>query len=613
MNSSDKTPKLALDGSLSDRVYLKQAGKGVVGALRLGTRHITFKQGADHRLQAAADAAPVAGQAYALGSSTDKGEREIQGHFAALTQANEGSEIALPLPDGQTEVAIVTRTALDEHGFVQVQGVSRMDGQGSPTVLTVGTDGVFGTIYSQGREYQIVTRQGKTVIVDPQGAGWAHLRGDDQLSAHSSGSHDEQLLSSALQVGSAVTSRAMATSGTTTTAQPVPLAAGKVDTTITLLMSYSASYVSLWGTEALARTRLSNIVEVANAAYANSGTGIQFRIVGWSQVAQPDATPQVSLPALRAGTGKFSTLPALKKANGAAITVFFAPFNATTSASSTCGLAYIPGANAAGIAAFQAQAPGAMFAVLNDGQSNGYYCETLSLAHELGHNLGNVHDKANSSFAGVMSYSYGKGVAGSFGTIMSYVSPRVALFSSPQLSCGASKQPCGTATENVVATMLQTKAAVAALGVPAKVSVATTGAAMVSGWLVNANGSPYTGAATVKASQAGVTCSTGATLINTQVQPFKAQAFHNGKFVPVSFGAEPQGQVVGPVFYPGRLHLRLPHRAGRPGRQLRRVPEAGRRGLWRVHRHPLHAQGLARHLGTMGKASTRWSATPPTS
>ena len=59
----------------------------------------------------------------------------------------------------------------------------------------------------------------------------------------------------------------------------------------------------------------------------------------------------------------------------------------------------------------------------------------------------------------------------------------------------------------------------------------------------------------------------------------------------------PEGQVVGLLLLPGRLHLRLPHRAGRPGRHLRRVPAARRRGLQRLDRHALHAQGLARRLG----------------
>gem|GEM_PF-6841063 len=55
--------------------------------------------------------------------------------------------------------------------------------------------------------------------------------------------------------------------------------------------------------------------------------------------------------------------------------------------------------------------------------------------------------------------------------------------------------------------------------------------------------------------------------------------------------------MVGDVLLPGRLHLRLPDRTGRHGRSVPGVPEAGRGNLRRVHRHPLHAQGLARHLG----------------
>ena len=66
------------------------------------------------------------------------------------------------------------------------------------------------------------------------------------------------------------------------------------------------------------------------------------------------------------------------------------------------------------------------------------------------------------------------------------------------------------------------------------------------------------------------------------------------------------------IFIPGRLHLRLPDRSGRPGRQLRRIPEDRRRGLHRHHRHPLHAQGLARNLAQpSARSSSRWSATRP--
>ncbi len=520
----------SLQGNPRDRVYLKQTKDGFVGAVRFGGRQVPFRQQPNGVLVPVADAGPIQGQAYTLGAQVSPGVRELAGNLAGLAQADEGAEIALPLPNGQTEVAIVTHRELDQDGFVQIQGISRMDGAAAPTVITVGTDAVFGTVLSNGNEYQIVTRQGRTQIVDPNAAGWAKLRGPDQADP------DEASQALAITVGGR-------TQKATTTTTPsggtlVPLAAGKIDTTITLFMTYGPSYVAQWGTEAVARTRLSNIVQLANSAYSNSGTGVAFKIVGWAKVAQADATPQVILPAMRADSGAFKGVAALKRTAGGAITVFFAPFNPTTSRSSTCGLAYVPGGGAGGMSLFNAQVGSSMFASLNDGQSNGYYCEMLSLAHELGHNLGNAHDKANSSFPGVFAYSYGKGLSGQFGTVMSYISPRVALFSSPQLTCTATKQPCGTSTENVVATMLQTKATVAAQGNASKASVSTDGSTVVAGWLLNANGSPYTGAATLKPTDSRVRCSAGTTGLYVCTVPSAVSA--------VSLSVTAAGKVVAP-------------------------------------------------------------------
>jgi hypothetical protein len=56
-------------------------------------------------------------------------------------------------------------------------------------------------------------------------------------------------------------------------------------------------------------------------------------------------------------------------------------------------------------------------------------------------------------------------------------------------------------------------------------------------------------------------------LINTQIKPFKATAFHNGKFVD-RHRPDLKGKWSVRVL-PGRLHLRLPDRTGRPGRPPR--------------------------------------------
>ncbi len=515
-----------------DRIYLKQTAQGLQGGVRVGGRLFAVAQrgsGARLAVAPAATVAAVSTQAFVLGPAVESGVRLITPNLAALADAPVGSEWAMPLPDGQTEVVVITASGIDEHGFQQVSAISRMDGIGQSSQWTVGPDAVFATIHTTRGEYQVMTRQGRTEILDPRAAGLSGPKGDDHIGApatgvgagsSSAGGAPELAVAAAGSISAgAVTAGATATAASTASTQPVPLKAGTVDTQINLLMSYSPSLVTLWGTETAARTRLVNLVEVANQAYVNSGTGVRFRIVGWRLVKAADATPQVQLDVLRRDAGAFAGTAAQKASNGAAMTVFVAPFNAVTSTTGTCGLAYVPAAGAAGLTSYKQQAPSLMFASINDGQYGNYYCESLTLAHELGHNLGAAHDKANSSFPGAFAYSYGKGVSGQFGTVMSYIQPKVALFSSPQLTCTTAKAPCGTSTENVVATVLQTKATVAALGKASAVAVGADGSVQAAGWVLQPNGSPYTaGGVSLTPTASSVTCSVGSTgLYNCRV------------------------------------------------------------------------------------------------
>lgn len=500
-----------------DRIYLKETRKGLTGGVRFGGKMFALRQAPQGAwVQAASDAPqPGSSQAFTLGPASAPGVYPMTTNLAAMAQAEPGTEWSLPLPGGETEVVILTQVAMDEHGFQQISGISRLDGLAQSTQITVGPDAVFATVHTVRGEYQVVTRQGRTEVLDPRAAGLTGPRGDDHIEAPG---HDHPGLDVAAAAsvngapGGGVSAGAAATAAATSVAQPLPLKAGTVDTQINLLMTYSPSLVALWGSESAARTRMMNLVEVANQAYLNSGTGVRFRVVGWRQVRTTDATPQVQLDVLRRDAGAFAGTAAQRRANGAAMTVFVSPFNAATSTTGTCGLAYVPAARSAGLAAYRQQAPSLMFSSINDGQHGNYYCESLTLAHELGHNLGAVHDRANSSFTGVLSYSHGRGVPGSFGTVMSYIQPRVALFSSPQLSCTATKTPCGTSAENVVATVLQTKSTVASLGRTNAASVSTDGSYQAAGWVLNPNGTPYTaGNVVLTSTTRGVACTVGRT------------------------------------------------------------------------------------------------------
>ncbi|WP_375183924.1 reprolysin-like metallopeptidase [Aquabacterium sp.] len=497
-----------LAGSERNRVVIQELANGrVVGAVRFNGKLVNFRQEADRSLVASRDMARVSGQAWTLGERLDKATTVVNQNLSALVQATVGSELAIPLPGGRTEVAIVTSTALDAEGNLQLEAVSRLEGRGSPTVVTVGTDATFAAIFTPQGEYQVQTRNGRTVVLDPRAAGWTEPGGDD----HVTDGHEEPYTAAAVSTRNTTTAASTTTTTSTTTGSLTPLPAGAVDTTITLLMTYSPSFVTMWGSESAARTRLSNLVQVANTAYGNSGTGVRFKVVGWKLINQADATPQTVLPNLRGSRGAFAGLGSLRSTVGAAMVTFFAPFNSVTASTNTCGLAYVPAAGAQGLSAYRTQVPTLAFSALNDGQHGSSYCSALSFAHELGHNLGAMHDKANSGTAGVFPYSYGRGVSGSFGTVMSYVYPRVALFSSPQLKCTSTGTTCGTAAENVVSTVLQTKSVVAALGKPANASVDVAGATMVAGALRTSTGAAYTGAATISSTTSGVSCTIGTT------------------------------------------------------------------------------------------------------
>ena len=107
---------------------------------------------------------------------------------------------------------------------------------------------------------------------------------------------------------------------------------------------------------------------------------------------------------------------------------------------STCGLGVLNGANGT------PQDVNSPFSVIADGKDivagSNSFCGDHTLAHEFGHNMGLEHDRANATGQGVFPYSYGYGIAGVFGDIMSYIYPKVQKFSNPAINC-ATNQPCG--------------------------------------------------------------------------------------------------------------------------------------------------------------------------
>jgi len=89
------------------------------------------------------------------------------------------------------------------------------------------------------------------------------------------------------------------------------------------------------------------------------------------------------------------------------------------------------------------------YSVVSDGSDAGYYCLDSTFAHELGHNMGNAHDRAHANGPGAYSYSYGYLGNGTYGfsTIMAYgtsTDTPLNYFSNPNISI-CQNTPCGVA------------------------------------------------------------------------------------------------------------------------------------------------------------------------
>jgi hypothetical protein len=148
-----------------------------------------------------------------------------------------------------------------------------------------------------------------------------------------------------------------------------------------------------------------------------------------------------TLSSLAKGTGVYKTVPALRKKYGADMVTLIRPFYMSAQGGN-CGVGYIGGYNGSNIAGYGSYA----YSVVSDGKDAGgsnYYCTDYTFTHELGHNMGLMHDRdtvaRQGGGKGSYDYAFGHGRSGSFGSIMSYISPVIGRFSNPtQTDCGGS-------------------------------------------------------------------------------------------------------------------------------------------------------------------------------
>ena len=227
---------------------------------------------------------------------------------------------------------------------------------------------------------------------------------------------------------------ATATSATTATT---------ATTIVDVVLGYTPGFAADHGGNSGAVTRLNFLVDVANAAYANSGISARVRLVATLPVNYTDTTTNDStleqLSGYKAGTGSiapaaaFSGLRAARDQYGADLVSLVRKFKDPEQAG--CGIAWLVGGGKQPVQPNDGW-DSFGFSVIGDGTDAGtdgknYFCLDETLAHEFGHNMGAAHDREtakgddgvldNPRDYGAFDYSFGyKDIAHNFYTVMAY-------------------------------------------------------------------------------------------------------------------------------------------------------------------------------------------------
>lgn len=362
--------------------------------------------------------------------------------------------MTIPAPDG-SEIKIRYQRH-EESPDGNWSWIGRVVGgdQGQEAIITFGEHAVFGSIpQANGPSLQLTTERGIAYLVQADAARLfrgTRAGGDAKVPAAYGASTvhgTESLVASAMQK---IQAQALAVSP-----KAVPAA-----NTVDLVAGYSNGLATRLGSASAAVTKLTNLVAAANAALANSNVNGKIRLVSALQVSYADNTDNgTALDELTGnnGTGPITVpaslapLRAARETYGADLVTLVRDFK---SENNGCGIAWLLGANQQPITT-AGDAPFAYSVVSEGSYQNGtstLYCEDITLAHELAHNMGSAHDLSNAPDPGRYPYSYGyktTAALGNFFTVMAYGDDGQTLyrvFSNPLITtCGG--LACGVADQ----------------------------------------------------------------------------------------------------------------------------------------------------------------------
>jgi len=303
---------------------------------------------------------------------------------------------------------------------------------GAEAILTFGEKAVFGVIPQGATEtLRLTMSAGQSWLVQTDRSKLAGLDGATRREG------GDQLIPPKLAGAGSATMASMQ-------AEPVTAGAGAASAVVDVLLGYTNGFASQLGGQSQANTRLVNMIAITNQAYTSSGVNMRVRLVKTLQVNYADNTDNgdalEKLTGYKAGTGggpitpdpAFNALRAARDETGADLVSLVRAFRTPENAG--CGIAWLIGGGQTGIV--KEDAPFGYSVVsdgtdLDEGDSNTYFCREETLAHEMGHNMGQAHNQEDSDSTGVHAYSYGYREASSTGfyTVMAYPQADSSQFS----------------------------------------------------------------------------------------------------------------------------------------------------------------------------------------
>ena len=212
------------------------------------------------------------------------------------------------------------------------------------------------------------------------------------------------------------------TEGTLPPTDTTAAAAG--DSIVDLLVVYTPTAKTQEGGQAAMEALIALGVDSANQAYSNSQIAMQLRLVHTAEVAYTESGAiDADLTRLRSTTdGIMDQVHPLRDQHKADLVALI-----VDNGGGFCGIAYV-----------MTNGPRAGFASSAFSVTARDCLVNNTLAHEMGHNMGNAHDRATGG-TGVFAYSYGyRDEIGRFRTVMAYACPtvscpRVKYFSNPNI------------------------------------------------------------------------------------------------------------------------------------------------------------------------------------